>query len=65
MERKLITGYETLVEHVLKNLTPMNYAESVRLLSLSDEVRSFGPVKQAAIELYRTRVAAASSAAPA
>ena len=59
MERSLITEYETLVDWVLQNLKPVNYAESVRQLNWIDEVRGFGPVKIAAAAVYRARVATA------
>jgi indolepyruvate ferredoxin oxidoreductase len=58
-ERALIGEYEHLVGRVLTALSPATHAAGVRLLSLADDVRGFGPVKAAAIERYRERSAAA------
>jgi indolepyruvate ferredoxin oxidoreductase len=58
-ERALIGEYEQLVGRVLAALTPANHAAGVRLLSLADEIRGFGPVKEGAIKRYRERVQAA------
>ncbi len=58
-ERALIGEYEQLVGRVLAALTPANHAAGARLLSLADEIRGFGPVKEGAIKRYRERVQAA------
>jgi len=57
-ERALIEDYERLVDRVLAALAPSNHAAGVRLLSLADDIRGFGPVKEAAIKRYRERVQA-------
>ena len=57
-ERALIDEYERLVDRVLTELTPANHAAGVRLLSLADDIRGFGPVKEAAIKRYRERTQA-------
>jgi indolepyruvate ferredoxin oxidoreductase len=62
MERALILEYETLVESTLQTLTSKNHGAAVRLLAMFDEVRGFGPVKQAAVDRYQARVAAAQTA---
>ncbi|MGW8202282.1 indolepyruvate ferredoxin oxidoreductase family protein [Sphingomonas bisphenolicum] len=59
MERRLIAEYEGLIDHVVGRLTPANHAEAVKLLSLVDSVRGYGPVKMAAVEAYDAAVAAA------
>ncbi len=59
MERALITDYEQRIERVLAGLVTENHAAAVRLLSLADSVRGFGPVKEAAVETYRRQVDAA------
>jgi indolepyruvate ferredoxin oxidoreductase len=58
-ERALIDEYEQLVGRVLAALTPANHVAGVQLLSLADEIRGFGPVKEAAMQRYRERVQAA------
>jgi indolepyruvate ferredoxin oxidoreductase len=55
-ERALINQYEQLVDTVLAALTPANHAAGVRLLSLAEEIRGFGPVKEAAMQSYRQSV---------
>jgi indolepyruvate ferredoxin oxidoreductase len=55
-ERALIEEYERLVDRVLGALTPANHAAGVRLLSLAEEIRGFGPVKEAAIQMFHQRV---------
>jgi len=56
MERQLIVDYETLVQDVLRNLSAANHTAGVRLLTLVDSVRGFGPVKEAAIAAYQCAV---------
>ena len=53
MERALIAEYEEMVDRVLSRLSAVNYDEAVRLLSLPDEIRGYGPVKEEAVERYR------------
>ena len=62
MERNLISDYEKLVRRVADALTPVNHSCAISLLTLVDEVRGFGPVKQAAVELYSARVLEAERA---
>ncbi|MEO4002180.1 DUF6537 domain-containing protein, partial [Mesorhizobium sp. CAU 1732] len=56
MERRLIVGYEKLVDEVLERLTADNHAAAVKLLSLADMVRGYGPVKEAAAASYEDKV---------
>jgi indolepyruvate ferredoxin oxidoreductase len=53
MERQLIRDYEALVERVLDVLSPKNHSRALALLGQIDEVRGFGPVKEAAAQAYR------------
>jgi indolepyruvate ferredoxin oxidoreductase len=62
VERALISDYERLVHRVADALTRANHAAAVSLLTLVDEIRGFGPVKQAAIETYSARVLEAERA---
>jgi indolepyruvate ferredoxin oxidoreductase len=54
-ERALIAQYEQLVARVLTALTAANHHAGVELLSLAEEVRGFGPVKEAAMLRYHDR----------
>ena len=54
-ERALIVEYERDVAFAVDRLTPENARLVARLLSLTDDVRGFGPVKTQALEAYRTR----------
>lgn len=49
-ERALIKQYEADIEHVLKHLTPENHAAAVKLLSVPDMIRGYGPVKHENME---------------
>ena len=51
-ERALIAEYEALVEETVARLTATNLPVAVKLLSLADMIRGFGPVKDAAIDQY-------------
>jgi indolepyruvate ferredoxin oxidoreductase len=54
-ERALIEQYEQLIDRVLAALTPVNHTTGVELLTLAEDIRGFGPVKEAAMQLYRQR----------
>jgi len=54
-ERALIEQYEQLVARVLAALTVANRNAGVELLTLAEDVRGFGPVKESAMQLYRER----------
>lgn len=56
MERSLIGEYEALVEQTLHALHSGNRSEAADLLSLANEIRGFGPVKEAAVRSYRSRL---------
>ncbi len=55
MERQLIEDYFARVERLLAGLTAANHALAVELASLSEDIRGFGHVKQAAVERVRAR----------
>ncbi|AUW58180.1 indolepyruvate ferredoxin oxidoreductase [Sphingobium sp. SCG-1] len=57
MERDLIVEYEALVQRVCGQLTAENHGKAVALLNLADMIRGFGPVKEAAVQLYRKEIA--------
>lgn len=59
MERRLVTEYEALLQYATARLTVDNHAECVKLLSLADEIRGYGPVKLAAVAAYDVALAAA------
>jgi len=45
-ERRLIARYEALIEEVAGALSPETYQVALDLLSLPEEIRGFGPVKE-------------------
>ncbi len=49
-ERALIIYYEKTIESILEKLSPNNKAECVKIISLFNEIRGFGPVKTKNIE---------------
>tara|TARA_R110000782_G_scaffold78276_9_gene155692 strand:- start:126692 stop:130189 length:3498 start_codon:yes stop_codon:yes gene_type:complete len=55
-ERALIAQYEALVERVCQSLNADNHDRAIELLGLADKIRGYGPVKDAAIELYEREV---------
>jgi len=50
MERALIKQYEADINHVLKHLNAENHASAVKLLSVPDMIRGYGPVKHENME---------------
>ncbi|HEU5283796.1 MAG TPA: DUF6537 domain-containing protein, partial [Burkholderiales bacterium] len=50
MERRLISEYEELIEHILAGLTRDNHAVALGLVSLPDRIRGFGHVKARNVE---------------
>jgi len=54
-ERALIGEYEQMVDFVLANLKDSNRELCAELLSLPDDVRGYGPVKEAGIKRFRVR----------
>ena len=57
MERSLIEGYENDVARVLRMLSPINHDVAVDLLSLPDQIRGFGPVKEKSVADAKVRYA--------
>ncbi|MFT4182340.1 MAG: indolepyruvate ferredoxin oxidoreductase family protein [Rhizobium sp.] len=57
LERRLIGDYEGIAERVLAGLRADNEAEALAILSLFDEIRGFGPVKEEAARKIMARIA--------
>ena len=57
LERRLIAEYEGIAERVLAGLNHDNEAEALAILSLFDEIRGFGPVKEEAARKIMVRIA--------
>jgi indolepyruvate ferredoxin oxidoreductase len=55
LERDLIKGYEQDVVTVFKLLSPKNHDIAVELLSLPDQIRGYGPVKEASVAKAKAR----------
>jgi indolepyruvate ferredoxin oxidoreductase len=55
LERALIEEYESDVKLVLERLSPAAETTALALLSLPDEIRGYGPVKEAAYRKTRAR----------
>ena len=58
MERQLIADYETLVAEILDRLTPATHAAAVGLASIPEEIRGYGPVKEAHLAKAKAHEAA-------
>lgn len=50
MERHLIVWYETIIDKLVAGLADRNPADLLALARCTDDIRGFGPVKQAAVE---------------
>ena len=57
LERRLIADYEGIAARVLAGLRHDNEAEALAILSLFDEIRGFGPVKEEAARKVMARIA--------
>ncbi|MBC7579507.1 MAG: indolepyruvate ferredoxin oxidoreductase family protein [Tardiphaga sp.] len=57
LERDLIAGYEKDVATVLALLSPLTVDTAVALLSLPDQIRGYGPVKEASVQAAKLRYA--------
>ena len=57
MERDLIAGYEKDVDTVLGLLSPLTVDTAVALLSLPDQIRGYGAIKDASVAAARVRYA--------
>ena len=55
LERDLIKGYEQDVVTAVQLLSPKTVDIAVELLSLPDQIRGYGPVKQASLEKAKAR----------
>ncbi|MGD8790328.1 MAG: indolepyruvate ferredoxin oxidoreductase family protein, partial [Burkholderiales bacterium] len=56
-ERALISGYETIIEEVLRSLTAENHDLAVRIAGIPEEIRGFGHVKERNLEVARANQA--------
>ena len=61
-ERAEITDYEVLVAEILSGLSSANLDAAVKLASLVDMIRGYGPVKVAAKKAYAAALPAARAA---
>jgi indolepyruvate ferredoxin oxidoreductase len=57
LERRLIAEYEGIAGRVLAGLNHDNEAEALAILSLFDEIRGFGPVKEEAARKIMAKIA--------
>jgi indolepyruvate ferredoxin oxidoreductase len=68
LERRLIADYEAMLDEVIERLTRDTHGVAVELATLPQDIRGYGPVKQAAAEVADARreelLAALSSPAP-
>lgn len=48
-ERRLITGYETLIEEILDHLSQNNFEKACELATVAQSIRGFGHVKEKSI----------------
>ncbi len=55
MERQLLAEYETLLDRLSLELTHENYGLAVQLAAIPDDIRGFGPVKEAAVKLAESK----------
>jgi indolepyruvate ferredoxin oxidoreductase len=58
MERRLIADYETTLDRLLAGLGEANRATAVEIATLPDEIRGFGPVREAAVRRMEARLPA-------
>jgi indolepyruvate ferredoxin oxidoreductase len=58
-ERRLVAEFEALVADLAATLAPATHARAVRIASLGQQVRGYGPVKAAAVARYRAALAEA------
>ncbi|MCZ6498782.1 MAG: indolepyruvate ferredoxin oxidoreductase family protein [Gammaproteobacteria bacterium] len=55
LERQLIADYEALLAGLCEELDEPHYAMAVELAGLPDQIRGYGPIKQAAVETVGAR----------
>ena len=55
-ERQWLADYENLISEVLESLTPINLEEAVALLSIPEEIKGFGHVREKAMALAATHL---------
>lgn len=54
-ERQLIDEYFCLIDQIVGGLTPENHVLAVQIAHLPQEIRGYGPIKQASIVRFRIR----------
>ena len=54
-ERQLIADYEASVAELVAGLTPDNHEAAVTVATIPEEIRGFGPVKEASITRARLK----------
>ncbi|VWX54116.1 indolepyruvate ferredoxin oxidoreductase family protein [Novosphingobium sp. 9U] len=64
-ERELATHYEAMIAALCDTLDGASLDRATRLAGLPDQVRGYGPVKEAAMEQYYVQVAAIQAERPA
>ncbi|TCL71144.1 indolepyruvate ferredoxin oxidoreductase [Rhizobium sp. BK251] len=57
LERRLIGEYENVAERVIGRLSANNEMDALAILTLFDEIRGYGPVKEEAVRKVRAEVA--------
>ena len=55
MERKLIEQYFGLVDMILSNLNNENQQTAIELLTLPEQIRGYGHVKEKAVEMVKSK----------
>jgi indolepyruvate ferredoxin oxidoreductase len=55
LERELIVAYENDVANALQHLSTLTHDIAVELLSLPDQIRGYGPVKEKSVEAVKAR----------
>lgn len=58
MERRLIAEYEATIAEILERLSPATHAAAVGLAAIPEEIRGFGPVKEAHLAKAKAHEAA-------
>jgi indolepyruvate ferredoxin oxidoreductase len=56
-ERALIGQYETLVDELLRSLSPANHALAVKLAAIPDDIKGYGHIKDAHLEKAKKKEA--------
>jgi indolepyruvate ferredoxin oxidoreductase len=57
MERRLIVEYEAIVEEIIGKLCADNHALAVKIVSIPEEIRGYGHVKERNLALAKAKQA--------